>query len=198
MAPVIHALARRPEVHQHVHTGQRSDARMSDEMLLDLGSPESDRFLGVGSGPHGPQTARALEASERGLRPSRLLGDLLPERIAGIDLMSELLSHAELRRYRVYSLGARADVLERAPRKERFLARWGSELDVPFAMGVGSAMDVLAGVTRRAPRVWQRVGLECARRLAQEPHRLWRRYSVTNLAFIALTLCDLWRRHPGV
>jgi N-acetylglucosaminyldiphosphoundecaprenol N-acetyl-beta-D-mannosaminyltransferase len=173
---------------------------------------------------------------------SRLLGDPLPERIAGIDLMSELLSLAELRGYRVYLLGARADVLERAvarvrsrhprialagwrdgyfrsdeessvaadiraarpdllfvgmpsPHKEHFLAQWGSELDVPFAMGVGGAIDVLAGVTRRAPRVWQRLGLEWAYRLAQEPRRLWRRYAVTNLAFIALTLRDLWRRH---
>jgi UDP-N-acetylglucosamine 2-epimerase (non-hydrolysing) len=47
-----------------VHTGQHYDARMSAEMLSDLGFPEPDVFLGVGSGPHGAQTARVLEAFE--------------------------------------------------------------------------------------------------------------------------------------
>jgi N-acetylglucosaminyldiphosphoundecaprenol N-acetyl-beta-D-mannosaminyltransferase len=175
---------------------------------------------------------------------SRLLGDPLPERIAGIDLMRELLALAERRGYRVYLLGARPDVLEKAvarlgelhprlalagrrdgyfaareepsvvadiraaqtdllfvgipsPQKERFLARWGSELEVPFAMGVGGSIDVLAGVTRRAPRIWQRLGLEWAYRLLQEPRRLLGRYLVTNSLFIALTLRDLWRRRAA-
>ena len=66
MAPVIAALADRPEVTQRVvHTGQHYDERMSAEMLSDLEFPEPDVFLGVGSGPHGAQTARALEAFER-------------------------------------------------------------------------------------------------------------------------------------
>ena len=38
---------------------------------------------------------------------SRLLGDPLPERVAGIDLMEALLELAERRGYRVYFLGAR-------------------------------------------------------------------------------------------
>src|SRR5215211_377466 len=45
---------------------------------------------------------------------SRLLGDPLPERVAGIDLMFNLLALAEQRGFRVYVLGARAEVLERA------------------------------------------------------------------------------------
>jgi N-acetylglucosaminyldiphosphoundecaprenol N-acetyl-beta-D-mannosaminyltransferase len=45
---------------------------------------------------------------------SRLLGDPLPERVTGIDLLGRLLGLAEERGYRVYVLGARADVLERA------------------------------------------------------------------------------------
>jgi N-acetylglucosaminyldiphosphoundecaprenol N-acetyl-beta-D-mannosaminyltransferase len=166
---------------------------------------------------------------------SRLLGDPLPTRVAGIDLMLALLALAEDRGYRVYVLGAQRDVLELAiahlrelhprlafagyrdgyfsdaqepsvvaeiraarpdllfvamstPRKEYFLGRWGSELDVPFSMGVGGAIDVVAGVTKRAPRSLQRLGLEWAFRLAQEPRRLFRRYLVTNSEFVALTL----------
>ena len=66
MAPVIAALNERGDVEQRiVHTGQHYDERMSAEMLADLEFPEPDIFLGVGSGTHGAQTARALEAFER-------------------------------------------------------------------------------------------------------------------------------------
>jgi UDP-N-acetylglucosamine 2-epimerase (non-hydrolysing) len=66
MAPVIAALEERGDVAQRiVHTGQHYDERMSAEMLSDLEFPEPDIFLGVGSGTHGAQTARALEAFER-------------------------------------------------------------------------------------------------------------------------------------
>jgi UDP-N-acetylglucosamine 2-epimerase (non-hydrolysing) len=65
MAPVIAALEERGDVAQRiVHTGQHYDERMSAEMLSDLEFPEPDLFLGVGSGTHGAQTARALEAFE--------------------------------------------------------------------------------------------------------------------------------------
>jgi N-acetylglucosaminyldiphosphoundecaprenol N-acetyl-beta-D-mannosaminyltransferase len=175
---------------------------------------------------------------------SRLLGDPLPARVAGIDLMLELLALAERRGYRVYLLGARADVLEQAvarvrerhprlviagwhhgyfslaeersvaaairaarpdllfvamssPRKEYFLGRWARAIDVPFSMGVGGAIDVVAGVTHRAPRALQRLGLEWAFRLAQEPRRLFRRYLVTNLEFVGLTARELWSTRAG-
>ena len=72
MAPVIAALEDRPEITQRVvHTGQHYDERLSAEMLSDLGFPEPDVFLGVGSGPHGAQTARVLEAFERLLLDER-------------------------------------------------------------------------------------------------------------------------------
>jgi len=45
---------------------------------------------------------------------SRLLGDPLPERVAGIDLMTAMLGRASRRGYRVYCLGATHEVLERA------------------------------------------------------------------------------------
>jgi N-acetylglucosaminyldiphosphoundecaprenol N-acetyl-beta-D-mannosaminyltransferase len=47
---------------------------------------------------------------------SRLLGTPLPERIAGIDLMDAILARGNDRRYRVYCLGATAEVLVRAER----------------------------------------------------------------------------------
>jgi N-acetylglucosaminyldiphosphoundecaprenol N-acetyl-beta-D-mannosaminyltransferase len=164
---------------------------------------------------------------------SKLLGDPLPERVAGIDLMHALVALAERRGYRVYFLGARAEVLERAldrlrsaypdlqvagardgyftdaeqaevcaaiqasrpdilfvamssPRKEYFLGEYGPRLGVPFVMGVGGSVDVVAGVTRRAPVAWQRLGLEWLFRLLQEPRRMFRRYAVTNARFAYL------------
>jgi N-acetylglucosaminyldiphosphoundecaprenol N-acetyl-beta-D-mannosaminyltransferase len=45
---------------------------------------------------------------------SRLLGDPLPERVAGIDLMKELMAMAEEHGYRIFILGARCEVLQAA------------------------------------------------------------------------------------
>ena len=66
MAPVVQALATRPAFDQRiVHTGQHYDPVLSDEILADLDFPAPTDFLGVGSGSHGEQTARALESFER-------------------------------------------------------------------------------------------------------------------------------------
>ncbi|WP_193608099.1 WecB/TagA/CpsF family glycosyltransferase [Nocardioides lijunqiniae] len=83
------------------------------------------------------------------------------------------------------------------PKKEIFLGRYGDRLGVAVQHGVGGSFDVLAGVTSRAPRSWQRLGLEWAYRVAQEPRRLWRRYLVTNLAFIGLVGVELVRPQPA-
>lgn len=164
---------------------------------------------------------------------SRMLGDPLPERVAGVDLMQELLGLAERKGYRVFFLGARQEVLATAverirerhpalqlagardgyfsdaeesavceqirssradilfvamssPRKEYFLGEHGPALGAPFVMGVGGSIDVIAGVTRRAPASWQRLGLEWLYRLLQEPRRMFRRYAVTNWRFAVL------------
>jgi UDP-N-acetylglucosamine 2-epimerase (non-hydrolysing) len=72
MAPVIRALDALGGIDQRiVHTGQHYDSRLSAEMLTDLRFPAPHVFLGVGSGPHGSQTARVLEAFERVLLAER-------------------------------------------------------------------------------------------------------------------------------
>jgi N-acetylglucosaminyldiphosphoundecaprenol N-acetyl-beta-D-mannosaminyltransferase len=75
-----------------------------------------------------------------------------------------------------------------SPRKELFLEQHAEALGVPFRMGVGGSFDVLAGVTKRAPRWMQRLGLEWFYRFAQEPRRMFKRYLYGNTAFIRLTL----------
>jgi UDP-N-acetylglucosamine 2-epimerase (non-hydrolysing) len=66
-APVIAALeAARPETEMLlVHTGQHYDASMSEVFLAELGLPRPDTFLGIGSGTHAEQTARALVGVEQ-------------------------------------------------------------------------------------------------------------------------------------
>ncbi len=81
-----------------------------------------------------------------------------------------------------------------SPRKEYWLGRYARTIDVPFVMGVGGSIDVLAGITRRAPAPFRRLGLEWAYRLAQEPRRLWRRYAVTNVQFGLLLAEAMLRR----
>ncbi|HEY3249282.1 MAG TPA: WecB/TagA/CpsF family glycosyltransferase [bacterium] len=59
------------------------------------------------------------------------------------------------------------------PKQEEWIAAHRDSLGVPVAIGVGGTFDVLAGLSRRAPRWMQRAGLEWVYRLVQEPHR-WR------------------------
>jgi N-acetylglucosaminyldiphosphoundecaprenol N-acetyl-beta-D-mannosaminyltransferase len=72
------------------------------------------------------------------------------------------------------------------PRKERFLATYRDELNVPFIMGVGGALDVLAGHVQRAPARMQQLGLEWLYRVYQEPGRMWWRYAKTNTLFAGI------------
>ena len=51
-------------------------------------------------------------------------------------------------------------------------------------VGVGAAFDFHAGSVARAPQWMRKHGLEWLHRLASEPRRLWRRYAITNTAFI--------------
>jgi UDP-N-acetylglucosamine 2-epimerase (non-hydrolysing) len=48
-----------------VHTGQHYDAAMSESFFRDLGIPEPDVNLGIGSGSHGEQTAQVLMKMEQ-------------------------------------------------------------------------------------------------------------------------------------
>lgn len=79
-------------------------------------------------------------------------------------------------------------------RKDEFLDRNLSALGVPVCLGVGGALDILAGTHALAPGWVRRAGLEWVYRLAQEPRRLWKRYLTTNPVFAWLVLAALVRR----
>jgi N-acetylglucosaminyldiphosphoundecaprenol N-acetyl-beta-D-mannosaminyltransferase len=161
---------------------------------------------------------------------SKLTRQRFPEACSGLLLMFELLKQADVKGYRIFLLGARANVLEQAvrnirarypgavvagchhgfftekeasavarqvsesgadflfvamssPLKERFVSRYLREMNVPVALGVGGAVDIIAGVRRLAPHWVRRAGMEWVFRLAQEPRRMWRRYLFTNFLF---------------
>ena len=81
LAPVCRAIeaanARAARIeNQILHTGQHYDPAMSDVFFAELGIPEADLDLGVGSGTHGRQTARMLEGLEAAMlerRPDMVL-----------------------------------------------------------------------------------------------------------------------------
>ena len=164
---------------------------------------------------------------------SRILRPSLPERVAGIDLMTGILERGDKKNYRVYCLGAKEEISQiveekfkeaypgvqlvgrrngyfneeeeqeivediakkdvdvlfvaiTSPKKERFMARWSEQLNTTVVHGVGGSFDVVAGFVERAPERWQRMGLEWLYRVKQEPGRLWKRYLITNLAFMRM------------
>lgn len=170
---------------------------------------------------------------------SRMLGQPLPERVAGIDLFVRLLELADQKHLSVFLLGATPEVVEKvaavmgttypgarlagyrdgyfddaesvaqeiaashpdmlflgmtSPKKEKFLERYQPIMNVPVTHGVGGSFDILAGVTKRAPERWQRMGMEWAYRLVQEPGRMWKRYLRTNVLFSVMIARELVSR----
>jgi N-acetylglucosaminyldiphosphoundecaprenol N-acetyl-beta-D-mannosaminyltransferase len=81
-----------------------------------------------------------------------------------------------------------------APKQEIWLHLNAAALEIPVCVGIGAAFDILAGRFSRAPKELQRLGLEWAWRLAQNPARLWRRYFSTNGYFLSLLLREASRR----
>lgn len=72
IAPLYHALRKElwatPFI---VHTGQHYDLNMSDVFFEDLGLPEPDLHLGIGSGTHADQTGLVMMAYEKVLQKNR-------------------------------------------------------------------------------------------------------------------------------
>jgi len=81
------------------------------------------------------------------------------------------------------------------PRQEVFTYEYGDALSMPV-LAVGAAFDYHAGTLAHPPELLQRMGLQWAHRLAQDPKRLWRRYLVLNPLYLALLgaqAAGIWR-----
>jgi UDP-N-acetylglucosamine 2-epimerase (non-hydrolysing) len=72
VAPLWHALTADGRFNPRlVHTGQHYDANMSQAFFDDLGLPESDFYLEVGSGTHAEQTGRVMMRYEETVSKER-------------------------------------------------------------------------------------------------------------------------------
>jgi len=71
VGPLMPALERAGIDASIAHTGQHYDASMSDVFFSDLALPQPAWFLGVGSGTHAVQTAKAMVALEELLQAER-------------------------------------------------------------------------------------------------------------------------------
>ncbi len=80
-----------------------------------------------------------------------------------------------------------------APTQDKWIARNLPRLNVKVAMGVGGAIDFVTGAQVRAPKGWQRLGLEWLYRLIREPWR-WKR--MTRLPRFVLAVLLRGERGP--
>jgi N-acetylglucosaminyldiphosphoundecaprenol N-acetyl-beta-D-mannosaminyltransferase len=79
------------------------------------------------------------------------------------------------------------------PKQERWMREHRDTLNVPVLVSVGAAFDFLSGRRSQAPSWMREHGLECLFRLLQEPRRLWRRYLVDGLRFVAYLALDRFK-----
>ena len=77
IAPFCRALKAYPQVqHILVHTGQHYDVRMSDSFFVDLGIPEPDVHLNIGSGTHAEQVGKTMIEFEKVVKAEKPLQSL--------------------------------------------------------------------------------------------------------------------------
>lgn len=74
------------------------------------------------------------------------------------------------------------------PRQEFWLYDNFDDLSVSVAITVGAGIEFISGVKKRAPKIFQSLGLEWFFRLLQEPRRLWRRYLLGIPKFLYIVL----------
>jgi N-acetylglucosaminyldiphosphoundecaprenol N-acetyl-beta-D-mannosaminyltransferase len=70
------------------------------------------------------------------------------------------------------------------PKQELFMQQFLPRLETLHMFGVGAAFDFHTGRLKDSPQWIKDAGLQWAHRLAQDPRRLWRRYVISNTAFL--------------
>lgn len=80
-----------------------------------------------------------------------------------------------------------------APKQEIVSDRLAEQVKPAVLIGVGAAIDFVAGRQKRAPAWMSRAGLEWFYRLASDPKRMWRRYLVRDPKFLRVLFRELGR-----
>lgn len=71
-----------------------------------------------------------------------------------------------------------------APKQEKWIMKYRDRMPgVKLFMALGATIDFEAGTLKRAPRLWQKIGMEWLYRCLKEPKRLLRRYFVDDMQF---------------
>lgn len=73
-----------------------------------------------------------------------------------------------------------------APKSEVWVDRHGAELGAPVVLAIGEALDVAAGLVKRAPLLMQRLCLEWLFRFLHAPRRLFPRYFLRSWRFLGM------------
>ena len=68
------------------------------------------------------------------------------------------------------------------PRQEEWIFRHKDKINSKILMGVGGSFDVLSGNLSRAPKLFQKLGLEWFFRLMRQPSRIWRQRVLVKFA----------------
>jgi exopolysaccharide biosynthesis WecB/TagA/CpsF family protein len=71
-----------------------------------------------------------------------------------------------------------------APKQEIWISKYKSSLpNIKLFMALGATIDFEAGNIKRAPKFFQKIGMEWLYRLLKEPKRLWKRYLIDDIPF---------------
>lgn len=75
-----------------------------------------------------------------------------------------------------------------APKQEFLIARLKKEMPSTIFIGVGGSFDVWSGIVKRAPEIWQKMGLEWLYRTVKEPARFKRIFPALPLFLIQVII----------
>jgi len=78
-----------------------------------------------------------------------------------------------------------------APKQEIWIDTHRKILNTHVAMGIGGSIDVWAGTVKRAPKIFQKLGVEWLYRLMKEPHRLGRMMALPHFLFKVFITRDI-------
>ena len=71
-----------------------------------------------------------------------------------------------------------------APKQEKWIMKYRDKMPgVKVFMALGATIDFEAGTLKRAPKIWQKIGMEWLYRCMKEPKRLFKRYFVDDMQF---------------
>jgi len=167
----------------------------------------------------------------------RFLKGIIQDRVAGMDLLPDLLAIAEKENIKTFFYGGTEEMLSKTatylqknhpqlnvtgyysppfraatelesdkivkiinesgagiifvvlgcPKQEKWMYSMKGKINACM-IGIGGALPVLVGMSKRAPKWMQKRSLEWLYRLIQEPRRLFKRYLITNTLFIYIVM----------